>query len=221
MRIALIGYGKMGRTVERLAVASGHEIVASLDFGETEDELVEAAPDVVIEFTSPAAAPANIAKCARLGFPVVCGTTGWLDEIESVSGLVTHARTALVYGSNFSIGVAIFRRVLQTAAAEFSKRPEYETWGHEIHHSAKVDAPSGTMLTLAEDLRRAGIDKLDIASSRAGKVPGTHTIGFDSLVDTITLTHQARSRDGFALGAIHAAEWILGKKGVYEFAETL
>jgi 4-hydroxy-tetrahydrodipicolinate reductase len=213
MRIMLIGYGKMGRAIDALAPG---EVVARLDHGDSIADAPEA--DVAIEFTHPEAAVGNILACAERGLPVVVGTTGWFDRLEEVRA----SGVTMVYGANFSIGVNLFARVVAEAARQFAARPEYEAWAYEIHHSAKADAPSGTLLKLVDTMKNAGYEaRIDTASNRAGKVPGTHEIGFDSQADTITLTHTARSREGFALGALHAARWLLDKKGVFEFGETL
>lgn len=216
MKVILIGYGKMGRTIDALAASQGGEVVARLDTG---DSIADApAADVAIEFTHPESALGNIRECALRGLPVVVGTTGWFDHLAEVRELGSQ----VVYGANFSIGVNLFARVVREAARQFAERPEYEAWAWEIHHSAKADAPSGTLLKLVGEMREAGYaGRIDTASNRAGKVPGTHEIGFDSLADTITLTHTARNREGFALGALHAAQWIVGKTGVHEFGETL
>lgn len=221
MRIGIIGYGKMGRAIDGLAQANGIEVVCRVD-GPDFDAGSLSDCDVAIEFSIPEAAPNNIRRCAEANVSVICGTTGWYSELADLSNFVNEKGTALVYGANFSIGVALFRRLVTRAGEEFKSHPAYEAWAYEMHHSAKVDAPSGTLLRLVEDMRGAGYEAdINVSSSRVGKIPGTHTIGFDSLADTITLTHTARSRDGFAAGALHAANWIAGKKGVYEFAETL
>lgn len=213
MRILLIGYGKMGRTIESLAPG---EIIARLDQGDSIAEAPEA--DVAIEFTHPSSALGNILECAKRDLPVVVGTTGWFDRLDEARA----SGATIVYGANFSIGVNLFSRIVAEAARLFASRPEYEAWAYEIHHSAKADAPSGTLLKLVNEMRGAGYEgTIDEASNRAGKVPGTHEIGFDSAADTITLKHTARSREGFALGALHAARWLVGKKGVFEFGETL
>jgi len=216
MRIVLIGYGKMGRTIDGLAQSRGGDVVARLDAGESVADAPDA--DVAIEFTHPESALGNIRACAERGLPVVVGTTGWFQHLDEVKAM----GSPVVYGANFSIGVNLFSRIVREAASLFASRPEYEAWAYEVHHSAKADAPSGTLLKLVEDMRQGGYtERIDTASNRVGKVPGTHEIGFDSLADTITLTHTARSREGFALGALHAAKWIIGKSGVHEFGETL
>lgn len=220
MKIAIVGYGKMGRMVERAAEASGHAIHARIDAGD--DLALAAGADAAIEFTEPRAAVANIVRLAELGVPVVSGTTGWLDSLGDVTAKIEQQRGALVWSANFSIGVNLFARLVETAAGLFADHPGYEAWAWEIHHSAKKDAPSGTLKQLTGAMRAAGYTRrIDESSSRAGAVPGTHEIGFDAAEDTITLRHTARNREGFARGAVKAAEWIRGKQGVYEFRQIL
>lgn len=226
-RIALVGYGKMGRMLEQMAPEYGLEVGLILDLhnnahgeGFTPENFkgIEAA----IEFTVPEAAVGNLEKLIGLGVPAVCGTTGWFKELERVKGLAEENGAALVYSPNFSIGVNVFERIVAEGAKWMASQPAYEAWAWEIHHSAKKDAPSGTLLKLVEAMRAAGYAaSIDVASNRAGKIPGTHEIGFDSAADTITLRHTARSREGFARGALHAARWIIGKKGVWEFSRIL
>jgi 4-hydroxy-tetrahydrodipicolinate reductase len=218
MRIAIVGYGKMGRMVESLAGEYGIEVAACID--QTPESLppVEAA----IEFSTPETAVANIQRFAELKVDAVVGTTGWFDHLPQVRETIAAAGTGLVYGANFSIGVAIFSKLVAEAGRLFAEETEYEAWAWEMHHSMKHDAPSGTLRKLVDDLRRGGYARpIDTASNRAGKAPGTHEIGFDSAADTITLRHTARNREGFARGALRAARWIAGRKGVYEFKETL
>ena len=227
MKIALVGYGKMGKLLEQLAPQYGGEVTLRLDefnnvdgAGMTPEAFANI--DVAIEFTMPEVAVANLERLAALGVPAVCGTTGWYKELDRVSDIVKQNNTAMVYGANFSIGVNVFQRVVAEAAALLKDEAAYEAWAWEIHHSAKKDAPSGTLLKLVEAMREAGYSrKVDESASRAGAHPGTHEIGFDSAADTITLRHTARSREGFARGALKAAQWIVGKKGVYEFREVL
>ncbi len=217
-KIAIVGYGKMGRMIHSLAPECGCEVVATVD--ETPVSLPEC--DAVIEFSTPETALKNIQAVASLGKNIVVGTTGWLQDLDKVRSIVTQSGTGLVYGANFSIGVALFSRIIEEAARLFSNESEYEAWAWEMHHSAKKDAPSGTLLKLIDDMKHGGYSRsIDISSSRAGKVPGTHEIGFDSAADTITLRHTARSREGFARGALRSARWIADKRGVYEFQETL
>lgn len=217
-KIALVGYGKMGRMIHALAPECHCEVVATVDA--TPDVLPPC--DAVIEFSTPETALTNVERIASLGRNVVVGTTGWLNDLDKAKTAVFNARTGLVYGANFSIGVAIFSRLVEEAARLLANETDYEAWAWEMHHSAKKDAPSGTLLKLIDDMKRGGYSRpIDVSSSRAGKVPGTHEIGFDSAADTITLRHTARSREGFARGALRAARWIADKKGVYEFKETL
>jgi 4-hydroxy-tetrahydrodipicolinate reductase len=211
----------MGRAIDQLAQAQLMEIAFRVDHSGFDPDVLDGC-DVAIEFTQPDAAPHNIQVCCKKGVPIVCGTTGWHDQLAHISEAVLSHKGALVYGSNLSIGVAFFRRIVQKAAEEFKDHPSYEAWAHEIHHSAKLDAPSGTLIRLTDDMHGVGYaSHIGVSSTRVGKIPGTHIIGFDSAADTITLTHTARNRDGFAAGALHAANWIMGKTGVYEFAETL
>lgn len=220
MKIAIAGYGRMGRMVERAAEAAGHAIHVRIDAGD--DLGLAAGADAAIEFTEPGAAAANIKALAALGVPVVCGTTGWLGSLTEVTAEVERHGGALVWSANFSIGVNLFTRLVETAAGLFADHPSYEAWAWEIHHSAKKDAPSGTLKQLTAAMRAAGYARrIDESSSRAGAVPGTHEIGFDTAEDTITLRHTARNREGFARGAVRAAEWVRGKRGVYEFRQTL
>jgi 4-hydroxy-tetrahydrodipicolinate reductase len=222
--LAVVGAGKMGQLVEQLAPEHGFEVCARFSRANivslSRETLRGAA--VAIEFSSPAAASENLRKLAKLGVNAVCGTTGWYEELPQIRQTVTEAQTALVYGANFSVGVNLFFEMVAQAAALFSQHPDYEAWGWEIHHSAKKDAPSGTLKKLAAEMREAGFSgPLTLSSSRAGAHIGTHEIGFDSAADTITLRHTARSREGYAQGALQAARWIEGKNGVFEFREIL
>ncbi len=222
--LAIVGYGKMGHMVEQLAPEYGFEVRARLDVAEMAKVTAASlhGASVAIEFSHPASAAGNLRKLAGLGVNTVCGTTGWYEELPQIREAVAAAKTGLVYGPNFSIGVNLFSEMVARAAAIFAKHPEYEAWGWEIHHSAKKDAPSGTLKKLAEEIQAAGFGgALNLSSNRAGAHPGTHEIGFDSGVDTITLRHTARSRDGFARGALQAAQWLSGKKGVHEFREII
>ena len=225
--VAIVGYGKMGRLVEQLAPSLGFEVYARINgaqnpagAGLSRESLAGA--EVAIDFSTPQAAPENILRLAWLGVNVVSGTTGWYDALPTVRESVLAAGTALVWGPNFSIGVNIFLQTVGHAAALLSRYPDYEAWGWEIHHAAKRDSPSGTLKKLAEVVRANGYEEeVNLACNRAGTIPGTHEIGFDSGSDTITLRHTAHSRDGFARGALQAARWIDGKKGVYEFRQIL
>lgn len=227
MKIALLGYGKMGKLLDELAPAAGMEIVQRLDIWNNEGGsgiIRENFRDVevALDFSTPDAALQNIPRVAAIGVNLVVGTTGWHDRIQQVRAAIEAGNVGLVYGSNFSVGVNVFYRVAAEAARLLKEHAEYDPWIYEIHHKTKADAPSGTALKLRDVLAREyGKRELCVASARAGTVPGTHTVGFDSDADTITLTHAARNRKGFALGALRAAQWIRGKKGFYEFSEVL
>jgi len=227
MKLALVGYGKMGHILERLAPEFGFEAALILDEFNNADGVGLTARnfsgiDAAIEFTAPSIAVGNLLRLAELQVPTVCGTTGWFGDLERVRSAFEVNAGTLVYSANFSIGVNIFRRVASEAARWMSRQLGYEAWAWEIHHSAKKDAPSGTLLRLVEDMRDAGYNRrIDTASNRAGANPGTHEIGFDSVADTLTMRHVARSREGFAHGALQAARWASGHKGVFEFAEIL
>jgi 4-hydroxy-tetrahydrodipicolinate reductase len=176
--------------------------------------------DVAIEFSIPAAVPGNVEGIAALGVPLVVGTTGWLEQMDRVKRSIELHHTGLVWSPNFSIGVNVFFRLVAEAARLVAAEPAYGAWAWELHHAAKKDAPSGTLLKLVEEMKKAGYARpIDVGSNRAGTVPGIHEIGFDSGADTITLRHTARSREGFARGALKAAQWIVGKTGFYEFSE--
>jgi 4-hydroxy-tetrahydrodipicolinate reductase len=178
--------------------------------------------DAAIEFSAPEAAVANMEKLAELGVPVVVGTTGWLAELDRARASIEEHGVGLVWSPNFSIGVNVFSRLVKEAAKLLAEEPQYGAWAWEIHHHTKKDAPSGTLIKLVNDMKSAGYQRpIDVSSNRAGAHPGTHEIGFDSAADTITLRHAARSREGFARGALKAAQWIPGKKGVFEFSEIL
>jgi len=225
--LAIVGYGKMGKLIERLAPEYGFEVRARFSGGDNlggrglSHETLRGI-DVAVEFTTPAAALVNIRHLAVLGVNSVTGTTGWFEQLPIAREVVLHAKTGLVWAANFSVGLNLFLQSVRQAAALFAKHAEYEAWGWEIHHSAKKDAPSGTLKKLAEEMRDAGFTRsVSLSSNRAGAIPGTHEIGFDSPADTITLRHTARSREGFAHGALEAARWIAGKKGFYEFREIL
>lgn len=227
MKLALIGYGKMGKMLEKLAPEYGFEVAVILDVadnvngaGITRERF--AGVDAAIEFSTPEAAVANATALAGIGVPVVIGTTGWLGEIEKVKAAVEAGDSAAVWSPNYSVGVNVFFRLVAEAAKLLAGQAEYGAYAWEIHHDEKKDAPSGTLLKLVDEMKKAGYGRgIDVASNRAGRVPGTHEIGFDSAADTITLRHTARSREGFARGALQAAKWVVGKKGFYEFSETL
>ena len=221
MNVAIVGYGKMGRMIESLAAPYQIAISHRLDVGWADADLATR-PDAAIEFSTPEAAPHNLERLAGLGIPVVCGTTGWFAALPRIRALFERHHTALVYSANYSIGVNVFQRLAAEAALLLKDEAQYEAWAWEIHHSAKKDAPSGTLLQLTAAMRAAGYGRrIDESSNRAGAHPGTHEIGFDSAADTITMRHTARSREGFARGALKAATWIKGKQGVHAFADVL
>ena len=227
MNLALIGYGKMGRMVEQLALERSHRVLFKIDIeGNEQGQALTAehfrGVDVAFDFSMPGAVVQTVDRVTSLGVSMVVGTTGWWNHLDRVRSLVEQRGVGLVYGSNFSIGVNMFFRLMEAAAGLMHSYSEYDPWIYEIHHKAKLDAPSGTALKLKLILEKAyGSRMLSIASNRAGTVPGEHTVGFDSEADTLTFTHTARSRMGFARGALHAAEWLPGKRGLYEFSETL
>lgn len=225
--LAIVGYGKMGKLIERLAPEYGFEVRAKFTGadnpgGQGLSHETLRGIDVAVEFTTPVAAPVNIRRLAALGINSVVGTTGWLEQLSVAREAIVQAKTGLVWAANFSVGVNLFMQTVAHAAALFAKHAEYEAWGWEIHHSAKKDAPSGTLKKLAEEMHAAGYTRpVSLSSNRAGAIPGTHEIGFDSGADTITLRHTARSREGFARGTLQAARWVAGKKGFYQFKEIL
>lgn len=228
MNIALIGYGKMGHIIEEIATSRGHQIVSIIDIDNKADMDSDAfrSADVAIEFTRPESAIENIFKCFEVGVPVVVGTTGWLDKLEEVKAEMKTKNGTLFWASNFSVGVNIFNAANKFLAKIMNDYDVYNVSMTEIHHIHKLDAPSGTAITLAEgimeNLDRKKSWKLDTEESsediaikavREGEVPGTHIVTYDSEVDTITFSHEAKSRRGFALGAVIAAEFTAGKKG--------
>ena len=221
-RLAIVGYGKMGKLVEQFAPEYGFEVALKLDeFNNANGEGIT--PEnfrgvhVAIDFSIPQAVVGNVEAIAPLGIDLVVGTTAWQKDIDRVRAAVEKSGIGLVWSPNFSIGVRIFTKLIEKAAELLQNEPEYEAWAWEIHHSAKKDAPSGTLLKLVEAMKESGYQsRIDVASSRAGKIPGTHEIGFDSGADTITLRHTARSREGFARGALRAAQWVDGKTGFHE-----
>ena len=226
MKLALIGYGAMGRLVETQAEAAGDQIGIKLTSSESDQDVDEVAAmlrrhDVAIDFSVGAAVLRNAEACAKASVPLVEGTTGWKDQEGRVKEIVIENNGALVYGANFSIGVNVFYRIVADAARLFGSLDQYETFIEEQHHSRKRDAPSGTALKLKSVLGEFIKGDISIASTRAGNIPGTHRVGFDSAADQITLTHMARSREGFAAGALLAARWIIGRKGVFEFSEVI
>jgi 4-hydroxy-tetrahydrodipicolinate reductase len=225
MKLALIGHGAMGRLVERLAREAGHDVatvVGSRESAFRAEELAEilGGHDAAIDFTVAEAVARHAEACALARVPLVEGTTGWHAQLDEVRGVFEREGGALIYGANFSVGVNLFYRVVSRAAELFSAF-DYAPFVEEAHHSRKRDAPSGTALRLRELIAASYESEISVASTRAGHIPGTHRVGFDSAADQVTLTHTARSREGFAAGALVAARWIRGKTGVYEFSETL
>jgi 4-hydroxy-tetrahydrodipicolinate reductase len=224
MKIALIGYGKMGRMLERFAPQFGGEIVLTLDeFNNADFQGMTPANfegvDVAIDFSIPGAAVEIIERTAALGVNLVVGTTGWQAHLERARAVVAKHGTGLVWSANFSPGVNVLCRLVAEAARLLADQADYEAWAYEIHHAAKKDAPSGTLLKLVSEMKSAGYARpIDTSSNRAGMHPGTHEIGFDSAADTITLRHVARNREGFARGALRAAQWVVGKQGFFEFS---
>ena len=225
--LAIVGYGKMGRLIEQLAPEAGFTIVLKLDIDSNERQQGITPEsfrgvDVAVEFSTPQVAVANLERLCAIGVPTVTGTTGWFGELERVRAFVEQSGTGVVWSANYSIGVNVFRRVVAEAARLLASEAEYGAWAWEVHHSEKKDAPSGTLLQLVEEMKRAGYARpVDTSSNRAGANPGTHEIGFDSAADTITLRHTARSREGFARGALKAAQWVIGKHGLHEFGEVI
>ena len=227
MNLAIVGYGKMGRLIEQLGPEYGCEVKLRLDVdnnakfeGMTKENF--RGIDAAMEFSTPATAPENIERLALLGVNAVIGTTGWFGEMERARSAVERGGTGLVWSPNFSVGVSVFSRIVAEAARLFAHQPEYNAWAWEIHHATKKDAFSGTLLALVEKMKQNGYGKrIDTSSSRAGAHPGTHEVGFDSSADTITIRHTARSREGFARGALRAARWIVGKKGFFDFSEIV
>ena len=225
-KLALVGYGRMGRLVEELAPAHGFEVALRLDefnnqaaAGITRENFDGV--DVAIDFSIPDAVADNAVRIAGLGVPLAIGTTGWLDQLDRVRAVVERHGAALVYGANFSIGVNAFYRVVGAAARAFAAQGDYDAFLYEAHHKYKKDAPSGTALRLLDVVQEAGYARsVDLATQRSGQFPGIHEIGFDSAADTIRVSHAARNREGFASGSLKAARWIMGQRGVYEFSQV-
>jgi 4-hydroxy-tetrahydrodipicolinate reductase len=233
MKIALIGYGKMGKAIEQIAIAKGHEIVARFDAKGINIEQLKLA-DVAIEFSKPEAAVENIKTCFGAKIPIICGTTGWLHQKEEVLQAIKRNENTFLYASNFSIGVNLFFAVNKYVANLMNTYTQYDVRMEEIHHTAKLDAPSGTAISIANDIlknldrktkwtseKSNNLSDLHIASSREDPAPGTHSVFYDSDIDTIEIKHTAHSREGFASGAVLAAEWIIGKKGLFSMNDVL
>ena len=227
MRLALIGYGRMGRAIAALATTRGHEVALVVDEADNPagGALVRerlSGLDAAIEFTTPASAPANLLRLAEAGVPTVCGTTGWDAELPRVAAVVQERAGALVHATNFSVGVHLFLRTAREMARRFAGHPAFDAYVLEEHHRQKLDAPSGTALTLQRVVGGADPARaFPITSVRAGAIPGIHTLTYDGPHDTVTLTHTARSREGFAAGALLAAEWLPGRRGVFTFEDVL
>jgi len=230
MRIALLGYGKMGKMLEKIALDRGHTITAKIDVDTIVIDYKNI--DVAIDFSTPDAAYKNITDCFNNKVPVISGTTGWLDKFKDAIAICNENKGAFIYASNFSLGVNIFFELNQQLAKMMASLKAYNVSIEEIHHTQKLDAPSGTAITLAEgiiknsdyqkwEMEANATNTVSITSKRIGTVPGTHTITYDSDVDDIQIKHTAHSREGFALGAIIAAEWIVGKTGVFTMKDVL
>lgn len=231
MNIALLGYGRMGQTIEQIAIKRGHNIVLKVDKDDKDYDITKA--DVAIDFSIPNVAFNNITNCLNNNVPVISGTTGWLENYDNAVALCKEKKGAFIYASNFSLGVNIFFELNKTLAKMMSTLEQYNVSMEEIHHTKKLDAPSGTAITLAEGiidnnpnydgwmLDEKADKKLPIVAKRIEDVPGTHTVSYQSEVDTITIDHVAHNRQGFALGAVIAAEWIVGKTGVFTMNDVL
>jgi 4-hydroxy-tetrahydrodipicolinate reductase len=236
MNIALIGYGKMGKAIETIALEKGHQIVLKIDINNATDFNKEniSKADVAIEFTGPHSAFENVLKCLELGIPVVCGSTGWLDKWDEAKKYCDQQNGSLLYASNYSIGVNLFFEINKYVAHLMSSHPDYNVVMEEIHHTQKKDAPSGTAITLAEQVlsfikqKKQWVNEpseneadLEIVSKRIDPAPGTHTIKYTSIVDDIEIIHTAHNRIGFAGGAVLAAEFLHNKKGIYGMKDVL
>lgn len=230
MKIALLGYGKMGQAIEKIAIERGHTIVLKKSIDDSFDGIEQA--DVAIDFSIPSAAVENITKCLESGIAVVSGTTGWLEDYGKMVDKCKANNGAFIYGSNFSLGVNLFFELNEHLARLMQNFPQYKTEIKEIHHTQKLDAPSGTAITLANAiiensdysswaLEKKKEDELLIEAERTDNVPGTHTVYYKNPIDTIEITHTAHSREGFAQGAVIAAEWLQGKKGVFTMKDVL
>jgi 4-hydroxy-tetrahydrodipicolinate reductase len=230
MKIALLGYGKMGQVIERIALERGHEIVLKKDENNTFDGLSNA--DVAIDFSVPTAAVSNISSCFHANVPVISGTTGWLEHYDEMAALCAAKNGGFISSSNFSLGVNIFFELNEYLAKIMSKFDSYSVDMEEIHHTQKLDAPSGTAISLAKGvienssytnwtMEKPEANQIHIEAKRIGTVPGTHTVTYNSVVDAIEIKHTAHNREGFALGAVIAAEWIVGKQGIFTMKDVL
>ena len=236
MKLALIGYGKMGKAIEEIALQRGHSVVLKIDidnpFEFTKENLAKA--DVAIEFTGPHSAYENVKKLMQFGMAAVCGSTGWLEKLDEINQLCKKNNTAFIYASNYSVGVNIFFEVNKRLAALMAAHHDYDIQLTEIHHTTKKDAPSGTAITLAEQVLENvhrkkhwvnhisdNPEDLEILSERTDPAPGTHKVKYSSAIDDIEIIHTAHTRKGFALGAVLAAEFIVGKKGIFSMKDVL
>jgi 4-hydroxy-tetrahydrodipicolinate reductase len=221
-RLLLVGHGRMGSLVEALSGDYGFAVAGLVNGTNADHPETWPAADVAIDFSTPASVPLNFPKLAARGLDVVIGTTGWGAHEEAMRREAEARGVGVVAAPNFALGVNLFSALVERATALMSQRPEFGAWIHELHHSAKRDAPSGTALVLADTMRRAGYAApVDVSSTRAGSIPGTHTVGFDAPAETITLTHTARDRTGFARGALEAARWVEGKQGWFNMRDVL
>jgi 4-hydroxy-tetrahydrodipicolinate reductase len=226
MKVALIGFGAMGQLVASLANNDGHQIgftANSRDATKTAEQLAAnlKGHDVAIDFSVGNSVLRNAQACSLADVALVEGTTGWSADEQGVRQAISESDTALIYGANFSIGVNIFYRICEHAASLFGSIDSYSPFIEEAHHARKRDAPSGTAIRLRDLMGKKVLREIPVSSTRAGNIPGTHRVGFDSLADQIVLTHMARSREGFAAGALLAARWIIGRKGIYDFSEVI
>ncbi|MFB9052795.1 4-hydroxy-tetrahydrodipicolinate reductase [Formosa undariae] len=231
MKIALLGYGKMGKTIEQIALKRGHEIVIKASIENPEYDITKA--DIAIDFSMPSAAVGNISNCFNNGVPVISGTTGWLEDYDKMTALCNEKQGGFIYASNFSLGVNIFFELNKTLAKMMSSLDQYNISMEEVHHTQKLDEPSGTAISLANDiisehksyekwaLNTPETDTIPIIAKRIPEVPGTHIVTYNSSVDAITIEHKAHNREGFALGAVVAAEWLQGKTGVFSMKDVL
>lgn len=222
MKIALIGYGKMGQMIEKAAISRGHTIVAKMTSKQWDREALLDA-DICIEFTRPECVLENIRKIAELKKDVIIGTTGWQDQSEEIQSIIKEHQIGALYSPNFSIGVNLLLEILTKASKIMNAFKQYDVAGIDFHHIEKKDSPSGTSLAIARTIEENmdRIEKVPFSSVRCGSIPGTHTVIFDSPCDTISITHEARNREGFAQGAVQAAEWLRGRKGFYTFSDCL
>jgi 4-hydroxy-tetrahydrodipicolinate reductase len=241
MKIALIGYGKMGKAIEKQALEKGYLVSVKIDplfhdYNDTCNKSLQNV-DLCIDFSAPNAVLKNIENAAKLSIPIVIGTTGWYDQIDEAKAIISRYNSAALWSPNFSLGVNLFLKIVQEACKIVNGFDDYDVSGFEIHHNQKCDSPSGTAMAIANRIienitqkdtivydtlnRKINTNELHFTSLRVGKVPGTHQVIFDSLQDSITLTHEARNREGFAEGSLIAGEWLLGKKGFFQFQDII